>query len=102
MQMGYGTEKQSKKYRPNIEVEDVIANGRGRAIMYICFGGTTAQLADKYRYIRIKDDFSKSYQEAEFPYDIGEKYFNDRTGWKTASGEAVNPETERLLNFLLD
>lgn len=55
--------------------------------MYIRFGGTTAQLSDKYRYTRIKDDFSKSYQEqeAEFPYDTGEKYFNDGTGWKAAS-----------------
>jgi len=86
------------------QVEDVIANGRGGAIMYIRFGGTTAQLADKYRYTGIKDDFSRSYQdqESEFPYDTGEKYFNDGTGWKTASGEAVDLDIEKMLNSLFD
>ena len=42
------------------QVEDVIANSRGGAIMYIRFGGTTAQLADKYRFESIMDDFSKA------------------------------------------
>jgi hypothetical protein len=41
------------------QVEDVIANGRGGSIMYIRFGGTTAQLADKYHYEMIMDDFSQ-------------------------------------------
>ena len=36
------------------------ANSRGGAIMYIRFGGTTAQLADKYRFESIMDDFSKA------------------------------------------
>lgn len=40
------------------QVEDVIANSRGGAIMYIRFGGATAQLADKYRFEFIMDDFS--------------------------------------------
>ncbi|MCI9185609.1 MAG: hypothetical protein HFG61_12265 [Lachnospiraceae bacterium] len=40
------------------QVEDVIANGRGGSIMYIRFGGTTAQLADKYRFGWVADDFS--------------------------------------------
>ena len=42
------------------QVEDVIAGGRGGSIMYIRFGGTAAQLADKYRYEKIMDDFPQS------------------------------------------
>lgn len=40
------------------QVEDNIAKGRGGAIMYIRFGGTTAQLADKYIFEGVYDDFS--------------------------------------------
>ena len=40
------------------QVEDVIANGRGGAIMYIRFAGTTSQLADKYRFNQVMDDFA--------------------------------------------
>lgn len=41
------------------EVEDVISNSQGY-IMYIRFGGTTAQLADKYHGGDLYDDFSET------------------------------------------
>jgi len=40
------------------EVEDVIFGSQGY-IMYIRFGGTTAQLADKYQFSRVQFDFSQ-------------------------------------------
>ncbi len=40
------------------QVDDNIAKSRGGAIMYIRFGGTTAQLADKYIFSKVYDDFS--------------------------------------------
>lgn len=41
------------------EVEDVIARSNG-GIMYIRFGGTSDQLADKYHYTTLVDDFSQT------------------------------------------
>lgn len=49
------------------QVEDNIA--RGGAIMYIRFGGTTAQLADKYVYEGVYDDFTIEVKPKTYEYN---------------------------------
>lgn len=62
------------------QVEDVIAGSRGGSIMYIRFGGTAAQLADKYRLEGVIDDFSA-------PAGNRGKISGD-SGWGSGSGSS--------------
>lgn len=70
------------------QVDDAIAGRRGGAIMYIRFGGTTAQLADKYQFSRIVDDFSAPVED----------HSSDK---KTSSGSNSGHMTEEELREFL-
>lgn len=67
------------------EVEDVISNSRGY-IMYIRFGGTTAQLADKYHGGDLYDDFSETAEGRIDSRNEGEEGELDDAFWDWSFG----------------